>query len=90
MYNADPEVLESLMDSNCDFYNFSIGLFVDNDSEVIGLVIFSTRNRSIPDYAFQPLIINKASVPGDRVLVDPRIHLHRFSSSGGWPHLSDV
>lgn len=88
VYDADPEVSTSLVDPNCDFYNLSVGLFVSDDSEVMGAVIFSTGRWRIPDQAFQPLMIDEASVPGDRALIDPWIHVYglEFSFLRKGPH----
>lgn len=81
VHDTDPEVSTSLVDPNCDSYNLSVGLFVGDDSEVVGAVIFSTRRRRIPDQAFQPLMIDEASVPGDRASIDPWIHVYRLEFS---------
>jgi len=37
--------------------------------------IFSFRARSPPDKAFQPLLVDEASVPRDGALIDSRIHV---------------
>jgi hypothetical protein len=91
VYDPDPEVSMSLMHPNCDFYDLSIGLFIRSDCEAVGVeaAIFSARTRCIPDQAFQPLVVDEASMLGDRVLIDSWIHVYglEFSFLRKGPHL---
>lgn len=78
MYDANPEIRASLMHPDRDFHGLPVGLFVGDDCEVIGALIFSTRGWCIPDQAFQPLIVDEASVLWDCTLVDSWIHVYRL------------
>ena len=75
MHYSYPEVFFSLVHSHGDFYNFSVCLLVSSDFEVVWAFVFSFRVRSPPDKAFQPLLVDEASVPRDCALIDSWIHV---------------
>ena len=78
VHYAYPEVCFSLVHSHCDFYDFSVCLFVGGDLEVIWAVVFSFSRRSPPDKAFEPLLVDEAAVSGYGALVDSWIDVDWF------------
>lgn len=70
MHDAYPEVCFSLVYSYCDLYDFSVCLFVGGDFEVVWAFVFPFRARSPPDEAFEPLLVDEATVSGYGALVD--------------------
>lgn len=75
VHYSDPEVCFSLVHSYGDFYSFSVCLLVGGDFEVVWAFVFSFRVRSPPDEAFEPLLVDEASVSGYGALIDLWIYV---------------
>ena len=73
-----PRSLFSLVDSYCDLNDFSVCLFVGGDFEVVWAFVFSFGVRGPPDEAFEPLLVDKSSVPGYGALVDSWVDVDWF------------
>jgi len=75
VHYAYPEVCFSLVHSYGDFDGFSVCLFVGGDFEVVWAFVFSFGVGSPPYEAFEPLLVDVASVPWYGVLVDSWIYV---------------
>jgi len=78
VYYSYPEVVFSLMHSHGDLYDFSVCLLVGGDFEVVWAFVFSFRLRRPPDQAFEPLLVDEASVPRHSALIDLWVHADRL------------
>jgi len=76
MHYSNPEIIISLMHPHCNFYDLSVCLLMGRDFEMVWVLIFSIRMRRPPNKAFQPLLINEASMSGYCALIDSRIHMY--------------
>lgn len=78
MHYSYPEVGFSLVHSYSDFHDFSVCLFVGGDFEVVWAFVFSFRVRGPPDQAFEPLLVDEASVSRYGALIDSWVHTDWF------------